>query len=95
MYYDWDDNSGAESVCYDREGHLYVATNMGIQVCAWDGPTQVILPLPNGKVTGICIGGADFDTLFAFCGGKVYKRKINNHTMGSFTPFTKMIRGKL
>lgn len=92
---DWKDNSGAESVCYDREGHLYVATSYGIQVCAWDGPTQVILPLPNGRVTGICIGGADLNTLFAFCGDKVYKRKIKNHTTGAFTPYTKMTGGRL
>ena len=93
--HDLDDVSGAESVCYDREGHLYVATFRGIQVCAWDGPLQVILPLPNGIVTGICIGGADFDTLFAFCTDKIYKRKIKNHTLGAFTPWTIMTRGKL
>ena len=93
---DWEDNSGAESVCYDREGHLYVATRMGIQICAWDGPTQVILPLPGKeRVTGICIGGQNFDILFAFCGDKVYKRKIKNHTVGAFTPWTKMTQGKL
>lgn len=92
---DWDEDSGAESVCYDREGHLYVATRAGIQVCAWDGPLQVILPLPNGRVKGICIGGADFDTLFAFCSDKIYKRKIKNHTVGAFTPWTIMTRGKL
>jgi len=92
---DWEDNSGAESVCYDREGHLYVATLSGIQVCAWDGPTQIILPLPDGKVTGICIGGPNLDILFAFCGDKVYKRKIKNHGIGAFTPWTKMTPGKL
>jgi gluconolactonase len=92
---DWADNSGAESVCYDREGHLYVATLYGIQVCAWDGPVQVILPLPEGKVTGICIGGSDSDILFAFCNDKVYKRKIKNHALGAFTPWIKMTQGKL
>jgi len=93
---DREDNSEAESVCYDREGHLYVATNSGVQVCAWDGPTQVILPLPGKeKVTGICIGGHDFDILYAFCRDKIYKRKIKGHTLGSFTPWTKMTRGKL
>ena len=92
---DWDDNCVTESVCYDREGHLYVATLKGIQICAWDGPVQVILPVPEGRVTGICIGGKDFDTLFSFCGTKVYKRKIKNHTVGAFTPWTKMTPGKL
>ena len=93
---DWDNNSGAESVCYDREGHLYVATRMGIQICAWDGPTQVILPLPEKqRVSGVCIGGENLDILFAFCGDKIYQRKIKNHTVGAFTPLTKMTQGKL
>jgi sugar lactone lactonase YvrE len=92
---DWDDNAGAESLCYDREGHLYVATRCGIQVCAWDGPTQVILPLPNGRVTGICFGGAGLDILFAFCGDKIYKRKVKNHALGAFTPWTTMKPGQL
>lgn len=93
---DAEDSSRAESVCYDREGHLYVATNFGIQICAWDGPTQVILPLPSKEVAdGVCIGGAEFDTLFVFCGDKIYKRKIKNHTVGAFTPWTKMSPGKL
>lgn len=92
---DWDDDSGAESICYDQEGHLYVATRQGIQVCARDGATQVILPLPGGRVTGICLGGAGLDTLFAFSGDKIYSRKIKNHTLGAFTPWRKMTRGKL
>jgi gluconolactonase len=93
---DGDDDSGAESICYDLEGHLYVATRMGIQICTWNGPTQVILPMPEKqRVTGVCIGGANFDLLFAFCGNKVYQRKIKNHTLGAFTPLTKMTQGKL
>ncbi len=93
---DWAEDSGAESVCYDKEGHLYVATRFGIQICAWDGPTQVILPLPKGeRVTGICFGGADLNTLFAFSGDKIYKRKIKNHALGAFTPWIKMTQGSL
>lgn len=92
---DWEDNAGVESVCYDREGHLYIATRMGIQVCAWDGPTQVILPLPNGRVTGLCFGGTDMDMIFAFCGDKIYKRKVKNHGIGAFTPWTAMKAGQL
>jgi gluconolactonase len=93
---DWEDNSGAEAICYDKEGHLYVATKMGVQICTWDGPTQVILPVPgNQKITGVCIGGANMDILFAFCGDKIYKRKIKNHAIGAFTPVIKMTQGKL
>ena len=37
---------------------MFVATRSGIQVCADDGPTQVILPLPDrSRVIGVCLGG--------------------------------------
>ena len=90
-----DDNAGTEAICYDREGHLYVATFAGIQVCAWDGPTQVILPLPSGHVTAMCFGGTGMDTLFAFCGDKIYMRKLKNHGIGAFSPWTAMKPGSL
>ena len=83
---DWEDDAGAESVCYAREGPMLVATRWGIQVCADDGPTQVILPLPDrSRVTGVCLGGRDMDTLFAF-GDRIWKRKVRVHGIGAFTP---------
>lgn len=92
----WDDDSGAESVCYDREGHFYIATRMGVQVCAWDGPVQVILPLPhNEKVNGMCIGGKEMNELYVFCKDRIYKRKIKNHSIGAYSPWVKMTAGKL
>jgi len=51
---------------------MFVATRWGIQVCADDGPTQVILPVPDrSRVIGVCLGGQDLDTLFAFCKDKI------------------------
>jgi len=86
---DWEDDAGAESVCYAKEGQMFVATRWGIQVCADDGPTQVILPMPDrSRVTGVCLGGRDLDTLFAFCGDKIWKRKVKVHAMGAFSPWT-------
>jgi enterochelin esterase-like enzyme/sugar lactone lactonase YvrE len=85
---DWDDDTGAESVCYAREGQMLVATRAGIQICADDGPTQVILPLPeHRRVLGLCLGGAQADTLFAFCGDKVWRRKIKLHALTAATPW--------
>lgn len=93
---DWEDDAGPESVCYSSEGKMFVATRFGIQVCTDDGPTQVILPLPDRtRPTGACLGGKDLDTLFAFCGDKVWKRKIKEHAMGAFSPWMKMTGGKL
>ena len=90
---DWEDDAGAEALCYAREGQMLVATRFGIQICADDGPTQVILPLPgNQRVMGVCLGGAGGDTLFAVCGDKVWQRKVRIHACGAFTPFT-AVRG--
>jgi sugar lactone lactonase YvrE/enterochelin esterase-like enzyme len=86
---DWEDDAGAESVCYARENKMLVATRWGIQVCADDGPTQVILPMPDrSRVIGVCFGGPEMDTLFAFCGDKVWKRPVKIHGIGAFSPWT-------
>jgi gluconolactonase len=73
------DDSGADGMRVDREGRLYVATRMGIQVCDQAGRVQCIIPTPNNKVTNLCFGGEGFDTLFATCGDKVYRRKLKVH----------------
>ncbi len=87
---DGDDDAGAESVCYAREGPMLVGTRFGVQICADDGPTQVILPVPNrARVVGLCFGGPDLDTLYAFCGSSVWKRKVKVHGIGAFSPFTR------
>ena len=93
---DWEDDAAPEGVCYAREGQIFLATNMGIQVCADDGPTQVIIPLPGSeRPIGICLGGPDRDTLFAFTGEKIYKRKLKVHATGAFDAFTKVNGTKL
>ena len=68
----------------DRDGRLYVATRMGIQVCDQAGRVNCIIPTPNGKFSNLCFGGAEFDTLFATCGDKVYKRKVKVKGAPSF-----------
>jgi gluconolactonase len=88
---DGEDDAGAGSICFAREGPMLVATRWGIQACADDGPTQVILPMPDrGRVFGVCLGGREMDTLFAFCGPKIWKRKVKVHAVGAFTPWTRV-----
>jgi len=70
------DDAGADGMRVDRDGRLYVATRMGIQVCDQAGRVNCIIPTPNGRVANLCFGGADFQTLFATCGDRVYKRKL-------------------
>ena len=70
------DDSGADGIRVDRDGRLYVATRMGIQVCDQAGRVNAIIPTPNGRIANLCFGGEKFDTLFATCGDRVYKRKM-------------------
>lgn len=93
---DWDDDAGAESLCYSVEGRQFVATRSGVQISADDGPAQVILPVPDrARVTGVCLGGRDKDTLYAFCGNRIWARRVQHHGMGAFTPWTKVGGTKL
>lgn len=70
------DSSQADGMRVDRDGRLYVTTRMGIQVCDQAGRVNAIIPTPNGRVSNVSFGGENFDTLFATCGDKVYKRKL-------------------
>ncbi len=80
------DDSGADGMTVDRNGRLYVASRMGIQVCDQAGRVNVILPTPNGKVSNVRFGGENFDTLFATCGDAVYKRKLKVQGANPFLP---------
>ena len=80
------DAAGADGIRVDRDGRLYVTTSMGIQVCDQAGRVNCIIPTPNGKVANLCFGGADFQTLFATCGERVYKRKVKIRGANAYEP---------
>ncbi len=83
---DMADDSGADGLRVDRDGRLYVATRLGIQVCDPPGRVNCIIPTPNGKLSNLCFGGAEFDTLFATCGDRVYSRKVKVKGAQSWQP---------
>jgi sugar lactone lactonase YvrE len=89
------DESGADGMRCDRDGRLYVATKMGIQVCDQAGRVNCILPTPNGRVANLCFGGPAFDTLFATCGDKVYKRKLKARGMSPSSGLVKPVAPRL
>jgi len=70
------DDAGADGLRVDKDGRLYVATRLGLQICDQPGRVNCIVPTPNGKVSNLCFGGPEFNTLFATCGDKIYKRKV-------------------
>jgi len=73
---DTEDMSFADGLKVDREGRLWVATRLGIQICDQPGRVNAIIPTPNGKITNLVFGGPNFDTLYASCVDKVYRRRL-------------------
>jgi len=68
---DWDDDAGPESACYALEGQLFFATRSGVQICADDGPTQVILPVPDrARVIGVALAAGKWTRSSPFAGTK-------------------------
>ncbi len=80
------DDAGADGMRVDRDGRLYVATRMGIQVCDQAGRVNCIIPTPNKKVANLCFGGPQFDVLYATCGEAVFKRKVKVKGDNAFQP---------
>jgi sugar lactone lactonase YvrE/enterochelin esterase-like enzyme len=78
------DYAGADGMRVDRDGRLYVATRMGIQVCDQIGRVNCIIPTPNGRIANVCFGGSHFDILYATCGDRVYKRKVKVQGANAF-----------
>jgi sugar lactone lactonase YvrE/predicted alpha/beta superfamily hydrolase len=70
------DRSNADGIRVDRDGRLYVATALGVQVADQAGRVQCVLPTPNGRVSNITFGGPKFDTLYVTSGDRIYKRKL-------------------
>jgi gluconolactonase len=80
------DDSGADGMRVDRDGRLYVATRLGIQVCDQAGRVNCIIPTPNGKISNLCFGGEKGDILFATCGDQVFMRKVKVRGANAFQP---------
>jgi sugar lactone lactonase YvrE/enterochelin esterase-like enzyme len=83
---DMADDSGADGMRTDRDGRLYVATRLGLQVCDQAGRVNCIIPTPNGKVSNLTFGGEKFDTIFATCGDRVYSRKVKVQGSNGWQP---------
>lgn len=60
---------------FDTLGNLYVATQLGIQVCDHNGRVRAILPYPNAENID-AFAFAD-NTIYVSAGNKTYCRKIN------------------
>jgi gluconolactonase len=70
------ENAWPDGLKCDREGRIYVTTNMGIQVLDQLGRVNAIIPVPSGQPSNCCFGGPDFNVLYVTCVDKVYRRRL-------------------
>jgi gluconolactonase len=89
------DDSGAGGMRVDRDGRLYVATRLGVQVCDQAGRVNCIIPTPGGPIAGLSFGGENFDTLFVTCGDKILQRKLKIKGANAFQASIKPAPPKL
>lgn len=66
----------SKGICCDREGRVYVGTQMGIQICDQAGRVNAIVPTPDRRATQLTFGGESLDRLYAMGADKVYRRKL-------------------
>ena len=78
------ENAWPDGLKCDREGRVYVATRIGIQVLDQLGRVNAILPVPSGQPSNLCFGGPNFDTLYVSCGNKVYRRRLHVRGCNTF-----------
>lgn len=79
--------SGADGMTVDTEGYLYVATNLGIQVCDQTGRVVGIIGKPGtGSPSNVVFGGPDLQTLYVTSGDKVYRRRLRRKGVFPWAP---------
>jgi sugar lactone lactonase YvrE len=67
----------AGGMVFDSEGFLYVATNIGVQVCDQQGRVTAIIDAPGESVSAVFFGGPSLQWLYVTDGNKVWRRPVN------------------
>ena len=79
--------SGADGMTVDDQGHVWVATNTGVQICDQAGRVVAIVRKPQpGSLSNVVLGGPDRQTLFATAGDKVFSRQVRRKGVVSWEP---------
>jgi len=87
---DWADDSGVAGWCADRDGRLYAATRMGIEVFDRNGRVRCILPTPGGAALAVGFAGPQFDTLLVVTPAGLLRRKVQTRGLPSAAPAVKL-----
>ena len=79
--------SYADGMTVDTEGHLYVATRLGVQICDQPGRVVGIIGKPHpGSLSNVVFGGPGLDWLYATAGDRVYRRQVRHKGFFPWTP---------
>ncbi len=78
------ENAWSDGIKCDRDGRVYVATRLGIQIMDQTGRVNAILPVPSGRSSNICFGGKNFDVMYVSSNDKVYRRRLNTRGANTF-----------
>lgn len=85
---DVDGVAWADGLKCDKDGKIYVTTNLGIQILDQLGRVNAIIPIPSKGSSNLCFGGKDFDTMYVTAIDKVYRRKFKTRGVNTFeNPF--------
>ena len=78
---------GGDGMTFDDQGHLYIATILGIQICDQPGRVVGIIRYPGlERARNVIFGGPDLQTLYVTAGGKVYKRRMRRKGVFPWQP---------
>jgi sugar lactone lactonase YvrE/enterochelin esterase-like enzyme len=79
--------TSADGMTVDTDGHLYVTTKIGLQICDQPGRVVAILNKPHGgALSNVVFGGPELNTLYVTAGDRVFKRQINRKGLTAWTP---------
>lgn len=80
------DNSETDAggMAFDSEGFLYVATNIGVQVCDRQGRVTAVIDAPGESVSAVFFGGPGLQWLYATDGDKVWRRPVRRRGAAPF-----------
>ena len=74
---DQSSRSGADGMTMASDGHLYVTSRVGLQICDQPGRVVGIIGKPQpGPLSNAVFAGPDLQTLYVTAGDKVFRRRM-------------------
>jgi gluconolactonase len=90
------ENAWSDGLKCDKQGRVYVTSQLGIQVLDQLGRVNAIIPVPSiGQCSNLCFGGANFDILYVTSVDKVYRRKVKVQGVQTFEKPMKPVTPRL